>query len=262
MKFISLAQLILACSASDDSQIQSTLYALVQSSSQGHAFYIEDMEGHLYTPSTKKSVLSIAAGFEHTQKSYRGGLTGLHASYLHTYKMDLESLFSSCTHIELASLVLEDLFMTHKVKDLSTLHVALADYFDPLDPDGFQAIEFGARVLSWGEVDVQKIALEELEGTRPVKGPTFVLERHSLTFSGQGSQAMPSLPGQFSSHTQGGLLNFVPQKEDAQKHTTMDDTEPENNSTPSDTSADSGQDTSSDRKVSTEGGPEKRKGVK
>ncbi len=174
MNVVSLAELIMACALSPSAEVHDHLYNVVIVQSQGHPLFLQSAQGHTYAPDSAKDAIAIVKGFDEARMSYRIGVAGLSNHALEGYKLSTDDALDACQNIGAASLVLEDLFITHDVsKGTSAMHKALAAYYDPHDPDGLEAITFGARVLARQDVSVERLALDQQAGLKPVTGPTF-----------------------------------------------------------------------------------------
>lgn len=156
---VTLTQLIMTCSlatSSHKADVEETLYKIVTASSYGAqggvtqtVTVVEDATTRArYEPTSSHKAAALASGLLAEGHALRLGLTSLHSDHWATYRQPTPRAFTACANIQVASIVLDELFMRHPPTRRKSLHRALAAYHDPQAPQSFDAIEWGAMVMA------------------------------------------------------------------------------------------------------------------
>ena len=146
---LTLPALIVACSATQRSDVQDTLYRIAIAHARGQ-------QNYFYNASTDKSYVNRMDLYEKlvaAKHKVHLGLMSLSRPQIDRYRLKSARAVDVCTNVKIASMELARL-MPRKTSETG-LHKVLARYFDERDPNSTSAIDWGAMVLAQPRVSVK-----------------------------------------------------------------------------------------------------------
>lgn len=181
---LTLPALILTCSLSPHTGVNDTLYRIILTHSRGQPLYIQNPHtGTTYQPTNVKQAALMTKALMGANHTIRIGLAGINPRHLHSWRLSHQQGFSVCTHIKLASVLLEASMKKHKVlraNNTSRLLKALAHYDNPKNPKDMTTQDWAFMIMAMPKVSVKK------DFKHPKPGPTYLVKR-SMKVLGQTS---------------------------------------------------------------------------
>ena len=187
MKTWTLWQLIVACSLSQAEpeqagHVEDVLYRIIMATSQGNPLWVGDVQSQSsFAPSTHEEAVEITHTLLQRGGRTHVGLAALAPETMRRWRIGPAQALDACTNIGIASMALEARLGPRTQRDEDELHVQLADYFVPGDPDRLEAMGMGAKVLTIRPVDVSTQA----RSAQPKAAPRYPARQKM--FFGEGT---------------------------------------------------------------------------